>query len=29
LHATALKADGQVDLTATLQPATAPGRSAQ
>ncbi|MDG0026937.1 type II secretion system protein M [Trinickia sp. Y13] len=27
MHATALKADGQVDLTATLQPATAPARS--
>lgn len=27
LHATALKADGQVDLAATLQPATAPARS--
>lgn len=29
LHATALKVDGQVDLTATLQPAAAPARSAQ
>lgn len=29
LHATALKADGQVDLTVALQPATAPARSAQ
>ncbi|MGN6648762.1 type II secretion system protein GspM [Trinickia sp.] len=29
LHATALKDDGQVDLTVSLQPATAPARSAQ
>ena len=29
VHANALKADGQVDLTATLQPATASPRSAQ
>ncbi|CAB3718898.1 type II secretion system protein GspM [Trinickia soli] len=29
LHATALKVDGQVDLAATLQPATAPARSSQ
>jgi general secretion pathway protein M len=29
LHATASKVDGQVDLTVTLQPAAAPGRSAQ
>ncbi|MGG1945400.1 type II secretion system protein M [Trinickia sp. NRRL B-1857] len=29
LHATALKDDGQVDLTVMLQPATAPSRSAQ
>lgn len=29
LHATALKEDGQVDLTVSLQPATAPARSAQ
>ena len=29
LHATALKDDGQVDLTVMLQPATTPSRSAQ
>ena len=29
LHATALKEDGQVDLTVSVQPATAPARSAQ
>jgi general secretion pathway protein M len=29
LHATALKEDGQVDLTVSLQPASAPARSAQ
>ena len=29
LHATALKEDGQVDLTVSLQPATAPARSSQ
>ncbi len=29
LHATALKDDGQVDLTVSLQPAIAPARSAQ
>lgn len=29
LHATALKEDGQVDLTVSLQPATAPARSEQ
>lgn len=29
IHATALKADGQVDLTATVQPAVAPARAAQ
>ncbi|WP_116135756.1 type II secretion system protein GspM [Trinickia diaoshuihuensis] len=29
LHATALKDDGQVDLTVMLQPATAPARTAQ
>lgn len=29
LHATALKEDGQVDLSVSLQPATAPARSAQ